>query len=100
MIPGPDIIIACPTCHALARVFSLTSGNTIGASLWTDGKMIAPMLPCPPAITRCKTCDKIYWVASAEEIGEYSPWESEDSNVDPAWENAPSIEELSEDEYL
>jgi hypothetical protein len=100
MIPGPDIIIACPNCDALAKVFSLTSGNTFGASIWTDGKMDAPMLPRPPAITKCHGCDTIYWVADAKQIGEYSFWESEESSVDPAWKDAPEIEQLTEDEYF
>ena len=99
MIPGPDIIIACPNCDALAKVFSLTSGNTFGASIWTDGKMDAPMLPRPPAITKCHACDSTYWVADAKRVGEYTFWESEDSNVDPTWKDAPKIEELTEDEY-
>jgi hypothetical protein len=99
MRPGPDIIIACPACGALAKVFSLMSGNTFGASIWTDGKMEAPMLPRPPAITRCPSCDTIYWVADAKEVGKYATWETKKVQVDPAWENAPKIRELTENEY-
>ena len=98
MMPGPDIIIACPECASLAKVFSVASGNTFGATFWTDGKVDAPMLPRPPAITKCHHCDVIYWVEDADKIGEYSAWESRDTDVDPAWGNAPDIEELTEDE--
>ena len=36
MITGPDRIISCPNCGILVKVFSLQSGNTFGASFWTD----------------------------------------------------------------
>lgn len=48
MIPGPDQIIACPHCSALAKHLTLISGNAFGASVWTDGKQILPMLPRQP----------------------------------------------------
>ena len=44
MLPGPNQIVACPHCEALAQYETLTSGNTFGARVWTDGKQIAPML--------------------------------------------------------
>ena len=59
MKPGPDKVIECPKCKALARVFTLVSGNTFGARRWTDGRMIAPMLPRPPVIAKCGDCSYI-----------------------------------------
>lgn len=99
MIPGPDIVIACPHCGALSRVFSLISGNTCGASHWTDGKMIAPMLPEPPQITKCHHCEAIYWTAEANTVGELSLESSIKDPIPESWSNAPRIEELSESEY-
>lgn len=49
------------------------SGNTFGAITWTDGWMDAPMMPRPPRITRCETCRKIHWVASAPLLGYAAP---------------------------
>jgi hypothetical protein len=63
MMLGPDCILACPICHAAARVSTLLSGNTFGAILFTDGKMIAPMLPEMPALARCKGCGVFYWLS-------------------------------------
>jgi hypothetical protein len=98
MTPGPLQIIACPQCNALASHTTLLSGNTLGATYWTDGKMIAPMLPDTPAVTQCQNCQKYYWVEDAEEVGEWNCFEGEPPN--PAWGDVPEIEELSEPEYF
>ena len=47
MIPALDLIIRCPRngCSAHYRVRQYASGNTFGARVWTDGRMIAPMWP-------------------------------------------------------
>ncbi|MEQ1859688.1 MAG: hypothetical protein ABMA13_07120 [Chthoniobacteraceae bacterium] len=69
MIPDADIIIACPYCDARARVFQLLSSDTRGAITWTDGWMDAPMMPRTPRISRCEKCSKIFWVATATQLG-------------------------------
>ena len=82
-------------------MFTLISGNTFGATVWTDGKMIAPMLPKPPEVTQCHACDGFYWSAEAEKIGEVSSPMLGPSldDVDPEWSKAPFIEELEEEEF-
>jgi hypothetical protein len=99
MKPGPDQIVACPHCHGLARYTTLLSGNTFGATVWTDGKQFAPMLPRPPAVVKCRHCPECYWLKDAEEIGKLDCWGSEEEAVDPAWRNAKYVEEPSEEEY-
>src|SRR5688572_29979089 len=37
MNAGPDLVLACPHCGALARLFTLSSASPIGAVSWTDG---------------------------------------------------------------
>ncbi|MFL5351956.1 hypothetical protein [Archangium sp.] len=69
MIPGPDIVIACPACGALHRYASLRSGNSFGAWGWTDGRVVSPLLPDRPRITRCHACGGFVWVYRAEEVG-------------------------------
>lgn len=69
MIPGPDIVIACPACGALHRYASLRSGNSFGAWAWTDGRVVSPLLPDRPRITRCHACGGFFWVYRAEEVG-------------------------------
>jgi len=46
------------------------SGNTIGASFWTDGKCEAPMLPETPWLVKCPTCGQLVWLDEAKELGE------------------------------
>ncbi len=123
MIPGPDQIIECPHCKTLARVRTLISGNTFGAQWWTDGKMIAPMLPVSPAITRCRGCGRYFWISQAKVVGEIPPWlvspdalnerlaelmpsdqaarlKREWEKFPPEWKAAERVRELTEMEYL
>ena len=73
MIPGPTMLVACPLCDHPAMYFTLTSGNTIGAIHWTDGKLEAPMLPQPPAVARCPGCGECYWLETAPSFGSAEP---------------------------
>jgi len=102
MIEGPNQIIECPHCGSFIKVFTLQSGNTFGATFWSDGKMEAPMLPQPPALTRCYACRNFYWVAQANQVGELHPNITKGKqypNIDQAWVDAPEVEEPSETEY-
>ncbi|MCP3100609.1 ribosomal protein L7/L12 [Myxococcus sp. K15C18031901] len=77
MVPGPDVVIACPRCGALHRRWSLASGNTFGAVLWSDGWFEAPMCPLPPWIARCVGCRVFFWVKRAVELGEMDHYTSQ-----------------------
>ena len=99
MIPGPDQIIACPKCKGLARYMTLASGNTLDARVWTDGKMIAPMLPLPPSVVKCHHCAELYWRTEAEHIGTVDRCRAAGEQVNPAWADAPKPEEPTEAEY-
>lgn len=99
MIPGPDQIIACPLCKGLAKHMTLLSGNTFGAKVWTDGKMIAPMLPRPPAVVKCRHCGECYWLAEAENVGTLGPPDSKGQEINPTWATADEVEEPTEEEY-
>ncbi len=99
MIPGPDFIIVCPHCKGLAKYMTLMSGNTYGARSWTDGKKIAPMLPHPPTVVKCRHCPECYWLGDAEVIGSISEWNNKDYTENPAWAFSEYIEEPSEEEY-
>ncbi len=107
MLFGPDAIVACPHCGTLARHWTLESGNTFGASQWTDGKTFAPMLQRPPEFVRCRWCRGFYWLDQAKAVGELpEPFHMADDedggppSVPPAWTAAPRVEEPTEIEYL
>ena len=56
---GPQRIIECPYCSALAQHRTLDSGNTLGAVVWTDGRQYAPMMVEPPAVVKCHACVRV-----------------------------------------
>lgn len=99
--PGPTRIIQCPGSTEIRQAPSLSSGNTFGASFWTDGYMFAPMLPRFPAITRCTADGPFFWVDSAKVLGSIDPWRAEAASPPPqAWRNAPTTRELTGEELL
>ena len=61
MLPAHSALLRCPHCGALKEVLQLMSGNTFGATLWSDAKQIAPMLPRVSYIQRCPTCGKYFF---------------------------------------
>jgi len=70
MLPGPDQIKRCPGVETALRFFTLLSGNTFGATFWTDGKMDAPMLPTTPGIWKAGPDEVIFWEEDCELIEE------------------------------
>lgn len=70
MLPGPIFFRKCPSCKGLIAQGTLRSGNTIGATFWTDGKMDAPMLPDSPSLVACPHCKAPLWINELEKIGE------------------------------
>jgi len=69
MLPGPTVIRRCSACTKLIEQFTLTSGNTIGARFWTDGKRDAPMLPEEPWLVKCQHCGALVWIDEQQEVG-------------------------------
>jgi len=99
MIIGPSQIIACPKCQGLASYLTLLSGNNIGAWVWTDGKVIAPMLPRPPAVVSCVHCGECYWRADAELIGTIDWNDCDRQQIDLARTPTKAVVEPTEEEY-
>lgn len=73
--PGPIIIRECPKCKAYLEQPTTMSGNTFGARFWTDGKMVAPMLPDRPWLVKCPRCGSLFWIDEANEIRRQNPWD-------------------------
>jgi hypothetical protein len=62
MIPGPTYVYACPDCQYRVTKRSLASGNTFGATHYSDMRVEAPMMPSYPRITKCERCDCTFWL--------------------------------------
>lgn len=97
--PGPTQIIQCPGSTEIRRVPSINSGNTFGATFWTDGYMVAPMLPRFPAITRCTADGPFFWVSSAKVMGSMPPWRDASASEPQGWKDAAPVRELTGEEF-
>jgi hypothetical protein len=62
------IIRECPHCKAHVVQEETVSGNTIGATYWTDGKREAKMLPDHPWLAKCPACQGQFWVDESVEV--------------------------------
>ena len=62
------IVRECPHCKAHVVQEETVSGNTIGATYWTDGKREAKMLPDHPWLAKCPACQGLFWVDEAVEM--------------------------------
>jgi len=78
MVPGPIEIKKCTNCSGLVKGFTLISGNTFGATYWSDGKCETPMLPDYPRLVICPHCKDPTWVDALEVIGEIQ-WDRDGS---------------------
>lgn len=70
MLPGPTTIRQCAACTKPFEQETLLSGNTFGATFWTDGKMEAPMLPESHTLIKCPHCQALLWINEQEILGE------------------------------
>jgi len=68
MLPGLTIIKKCSACSKLIKQETISSGNTFGATFWTDGKREAPMLPEQPWLVMCPHCHVPLWIDELEEL--------------------------------
>ncbi len=103
---GPDAVIACPSCGAPERVFTLRTSNNFFDSYWTDGYASRPCAWAQPELTRCHACGRFYWLEDAPVLGRMPErgrkrWfldvdgiqEEEEPReaVPEAWEKAPQV---------
>lgn len=94
---APSPVIQCPGTEDVRRVMRLSSGNTFGALIWSDGFMLAPGMPDLPQITRCGDSGPIFWVDTARVLGTVSFWAE---GGDARWQHAPLARALKGEELL
>jgi len=90
MIPGPLLIIKCPSCGKRQQRQSLISGNTINARHFSDGKFIARMYPQYPYFVKCPACKVFFKITDKEVVDEESLGFASDYNL---------VNFLNENEY-
>jgi len=67
---GNVILIECPECGKNLKNIHVVSANSFGGRFFSDGNFYAPMYPKPINITRCSSCQAIFWVQEARIVGE------------------------------
>lgn len=75
MTPGPTITRKCTNCLKSILQHTTKSGNTFGATFWSDGKREAPMLPDRPWLVMCPHCHAPLWIDELEIIGKTDIWD-------------------------
>lgn len=91
--PGPNYIYECTRCYKLIQNKSNASGNTIGAKIYSDRKVMARMLPSYPVITKCTSCNTYLCLSDMTPIGNCYIG---DDDCKASWANAPYAEFLSQ----
>lgn len=71
MLLGPTEVRACPHCETPFARPTLLSGNTFGATYWTDGSRDAPMMPEQQLIGRCRGCNSLFWIQRTRFLGTF-----------------------------
>lgn len=92
MLPGPTQVLKCPFTGKGIYHPTTMSGNTFGAVLWSDGKLVAPMMYEEPLFVRSPHVDDCFWIEDAEVYGEQNEL---DDNPNP-WPEGK--EEVTADE--
>jgi hypothetical protein len=81
MTPGQNVVLKTRKGGSLVKIATITSGNTLGARYWTDGKCEAPMLPENPWLRKHPTTGEMFWSNECEEVAEEDPWGEEYADV-------------------
>ena len=97
MTPGPILIMKAPGCRKLIKFSSMGSGNTFGATFWTDGKCEAPMLQDEPWLRKSPSEGIVFWSDECEEIGQIDFF-SVDPEM-PEWKNLEYAKEPTQRDY-
>lgn len=85
MIPGPDYVLACPHCGALARLFTILEPDATGLISWTDGFQMVPGQPRQPNLVRCHQCGQLHWLLEAKQVGMIDPPAMVEEGSQPRW---------------
>ena len=94
MIPGLDYIYQCPECGKRISIGSILSGNTFGATIYSDGKKDAPMLPNYPDLVKCSKCEAFFWLHNLRPVEEIDAWQKK------SWEETNNEEYPLEASFL
>lgn len=102
MTPGPKLLLQCAQCNHMVIRFTINSGNTIGATLWTDGYVDTPMLPRHALFEYwyCPECGRFQEVEDMLEVARKELGVRLEKAFKKRWKKADYMEEPTWREYL
>lgn len=65
---GPNYVYACPDCQLRVSKRHVISGTIFDAIHFSDLRVEAPKYPKIPRITKCKTCECIFWLDETTKV--------------------------------
>lgn len=69
MMPPTTFVLQCPDCTKYI-LNATRSGNTLRSVLWSDGKLVGPMLPDVERLVLCPHCRAGIWIHELPELYE------------------------------
>ena len=88
MLPPIPCLVTCPKCTKPFKVYDSVSGNTFGATFWSDGWVDAPMMPEDKVVIVCPHCREAVWRDDCHDghpdykPPERNPWEDSGRDYD------------------
>jgi hypothetical protein len=88
MLPPIPTLVSCPKCSKPFKAYDDVSGNTFGATFWSDGWVDAPMMPADKVVIICPHCRESVWRDDCPDghpdykPPERQPWEDSGHNYD------------------
>lgn len=95
MLPGAQLVLACPRCAALARLALPDEAEPPGMITWTDGWQTALALVRPPRVARCPGCARCFWIGESDQRGFLLPGQPLPPEQ-AGWDAAPLLAPLDE----
>lgn len=101
MTPGPTLILKCQRCPTLVPHRTIASGNTFGATFYTDGQRVAPMMPISSYLVSCPDCGTVQRLKDMKEVDSYRwrlgylPGEKSEEEI----KEAQRLNEQKQDQY-
>lgn len=74
MLLGPIFYKKCSECFVIFKEQAFGSGNTFGATYWTDGRMNSTMMVDGMSLVICPNCKTPVWLEELEKVGSVTPW--------------------------
>ena len=99
MMPPQTLVKKCPDC-AKYILDSTRSGNTFRSVLWSDGKLVGPMLPDVERLVLCPQCRAGVWILELPELKEYIDCDDVEIDANGQTYTVTFVESLTFADYM